>query len=79
MEQIHQFLDTEDGSLYKFNKNLLHKTLANDPINRPNSGVYSATEKMEFFAHTFKEQFPPNPTLDFLEISDRRNLVSLLF
>lgn len=37
-------LDPEDRSLYKLDRNLLHKTPANHPLNGQNGQVNSATD-----------------------------------
>jgi len=62
-------LDTQDGSLYKLNKNLLKKTPASLPLTSPHGPIYTANEKSELFADTFEKQFSPNPGPDLPEVS----------
>lgn len=51
---------SNDGSIYKLNKKLLHKSPATYPLKGPNGLVFSAHDRAELFTDTYQRQFLPN-------------------
>ncbi|KAL4085182.1 hypothetical protein QTP88_027041 [Uroleucon formosanum] len=63
-------LDTQDGSIYKINKTLLHKRPATHPLSGPNGLVFSATDKAELIADSLAQQFTLNPGPELPEVTN---------
>lgn len=64
VEEWDKFLSTvttQNGSLWKLNRQLLTPKTPNNPLHGYNGLVYSHTDKAETFADSLQDQFTPNP------------------
>lgn len=68
-------LDSSENSIYKLNRNLLHKKPATHLLSSSNGLIFSASEKAETFAYTYENQFRPNPGSEVHDVIETINLI----
>lgn len=61
-------ININDGSVFKLYRSLLYKLTPDYPLMGTHEPIYSAIDKVETFADTFKEQFTTNHRETFPEV-----------